>query len=104
MNVTFPHEYAPELADKDAVFKVTLHEIKTEEVPEVDDEFAQDAADCDTVDALKKQLADEIKKDKEDANDREIRSQLFDKLVENTEGEIPPVCRQIGPVRADADS
>lgn len=91
VNVTFPHEYAPELADKDAVFKVTLHEIKTEEFPEVDDEFAQDAADCDTVDALKKQLADEIKQEKEDANDREIRSQLFDKLVENTEGEIPPV-------------
>ena len=91
VNVTFPHEYTPELADKEAVFKVTLHEIKTEEFPEVDDEFAQDAADCDTVDALKKQLADEIKHEKEDANDREIRSQLFDKLVENTEGEIPPV-------------
>ena len=91
VNVTFPHEYAPELADKDAVFKVKLHEIKTEELPEVDDEFAQDAADCDTVEDLKKQLADEIKSGKEDANEREIRTQLFDKLVENTEGEIPPV-------------
>lgn len=91
VNLTFPHEYAPELADKDAVFKVKLHEIKVEEFPEVDDEFAQDAADCDTVDALKKQLADEIKSEKEEANEREIRTQLFDKLVENTDGEIPPV-------------
>lgn len=91
VNVTFPHEYAPELADNDAVFKVKLHEIKVEEFPEVDDEFAQDAADCDTVDDLKKQLADEIKSEKEEANEREIRTQLFDKLVENTEGEIPPV-------------
>ena len=91
VNVTFPHDYAAELADKDAVFQVKLHEIKTEEFPEVDDEFAQDAADCDTVDDLKKQLADEIKSEKDSANEREIRTQLFDKLVENTEGDIPPV-------------
>ena len=91
VNVTFPHEYAPELADKAAVFKVKVHEIKVEEFPEVDDEFAQDAADCDTVEDLKKQLADEIKSEKEEANEREIRTQLFDKLVENTEGDIPPV-------------
>ena len=91
VNVTFPHEYAEELADKAAVFKVTLHEIKTEEFPEVDDEFAQDAADCDTVADLRKQVADEIKKEKEDANDHEIRTQLFEKLVENTVVDLPPV-------------
>ena len=91
VNVTFPHEYAEELADKAAVFKVKLHEIKVEEFPDVDDEFAQDAADCDTVDDLKKQLADEIKKEKEDANDHEIRTQLFEKLVENTVVDLPPV-------------
>lgn len=91
VNVTFPHEYAEELADKAAVFKVTLHEIKQEEFPDVDDEFAQDAADCDTVADLRKQLADEIKKEKEDANDHEIRTQLFERLVENTVVEIPPV-------------
>ena len=83
VNVTFPHEYAPELADKDAVFKVKLHEIKVEEFPEVDDEFAQDAADCDTVDDLKKQLADEIKSEKEEANEREIRTVMIDSEIEN---------------------
>ena len=91
VNVTFPSEYTPELADKDAVFKVKLHEIKTEELPEVDDEFAQDAADCDTVDALKKSLADEIKAQKEEQNEREIREQVFDKLIENVVADIPPV-------------
>ena len=91
VNVKFPSEYTPELADKDAVFKIKLHEIKVKELPEVDDEFAQDAADCDTVDALKKSLADEIKKQKEDENEREIRSQLFDKLADNVVAEIPEV-------------
>lgn len=91
VNVTFPTEYSPELAGKDAVFKIKLHEIKVKELPEVDDEFAQDAADCDNVDALKKSLADEIKKQKEDENEREIRTQIFDKLSENVVAEIPEV-------------
>ncbi len=91
VNVKFPSEYTPELADKDAVFKIKLHEIKVKELPEVDDEFAQDAADCDTVDDLKKSLADEIKKQKEDENEREIRQQLLDKLAENVVAEIPEV-------------
>ena len=73
------------------MFKIKLHEIKVKELPEVDDEFAQDAADCDTVDDLKKSLADEIKKQKEDENEREIRAQLFDKLAENVVAEIPDV-------------
>lgn len=91
VNVKFPTEYAEELADKDAVFKIKLHEIKTEEFPEVDDEFAQDAADCDTVDALKKQLSEEIIHQKEEQNDREIRAQLFEKLTDNLVVDIPPV-------------
>ena len=91
VNVKFPKEYTPELADKDAVFKVKLHEIKAEELPEVDDEFAQDAADCDTVDALKKSLSDEIKKQKEDENESSIREQVFDKLIENVVVDLPPV-------------
>ena len=89
VNVKFPTEYTPELADKDAVFKIKLHEIKVKELPEVDDEFAQDAADCDTVAALKKNLEKEIKDQKEAANSREIESQLLEKLSENVKGEIP---------------
>ncbi len=89
VNVKFPTEYTPELADKDAVFKIKLHEIKVKELPELDDEFAQDAADCDTVAALKKNIEKEIKEQKEAQNDREIESQLLEKLSENVEGEIP---------------
>lgn len=91
VNVKFPTEYTPELADKDAVFKIKLHEIKVKELPEVDDEFAQDAADCDTVDEMKKNLKDEIKSQKEAENARDIESQLLDKLAENVKGEIPEV-------------
>ena len=91
VNVKFPTEYTPELADKDAVFKIKLHEIKVKELPEIDDEFAQDAADCDTVDALKKSIEKEIKEHKEEENEREIESQLLQKLSENVKGEIPEV-------------
>lgn len=91
INVKFPTEYTPELADKDAVFKIKLHEIKVKELPEVDDEFAQDAADCDTVDEMKKNLKDEIKAQKEAENARDIESQLLEKLAENVKGEIPEV-------------
>ena len=91
VNVKFPSEYTPELADKDAVFKIKLHEIKVKELPEVDDEFAQDAADCDTVEEMKKNLKDEIKTQKENENARDIEGQLLDKLAENVMGEIPEV-------------
>ena len=91
VNVKFPTEYTPELADKDAVFKIKLHEIKVKELPEVDDEFAQDAADCDTVAALKKSIEDEIKAHKEQENEKEIENQILEKLSENVKGEIPEV-------------
>ena len=91
VNVKFPTEYTPELADKDAVFKIKLHEIKVKELPEVDDEFAQDAADCDTVAALKKNIENEIKEHKEHENEKDIENQILDKLSENVKGEIPEV-------------
>ncbi len=91
VNVKFPSEYTPELADKDAVFKIKLHEIKVKELPEVDDEFAQDAADCDTVEEMKKNLKEEIKAQKESQNERDIEAQLLEKLAENVKGEIPEV-------------
>ena len=91
VNVTFPEDYQPNLAGKAAVFKIKLHEIKSKQYPEVNDEFAQDAADCDTVDALKKSLSDEIKEKKNNDNESEIEQQLLDKLAENVQGDIPEV-------------
>ena len=91
VNVTFPEDYQPNLAGKAAVFKIKLHEIKSKQYPEVNDEFAQDAADCDTVDALKKSLSDEIKERKNNDNESEIEQQLLDKLADNVVGDIPEV-------------
>lgn len=91
INVKFPDEYTPELAGKDAVFKIKLHEIKVKQLPEVDDDFAQDVSEFDTVDALKKDIAKQIKEAKTNENESEIQRQLFDKLAENLKGEIPEV-------------
>ncbi|MGN0467458.1 MAG: trigger factor [Acutalibacteraceae bacterium] len=91
VNVTFPTEYDEKLADKDAVFKVKLKEIKFKELPEVNDEFAQDAADCDTVDDLKKQLKEEVEEQKKSEQDGEIRQQVFEQLAENVVADIPHV-------------
>lgn len=91
IDITFPEDYHEGLAGKAVVFKIKLHEIKVKELPEVDDEFAQDAADYDTVDAMKKGLAAEIKARKEEENAREIEAQLLDKLSENVKGEIPEI-------------
>lgn len=91
VNVTFPDEYAPELAGKEAVFKIKLHEIKTKQLPEVDDDFAQEVSEFDTVDALKKDIIKQIKEAKTNANESEIQTQLFDKLAENVNAEIPAV-------------
>ena len=91
VNVTFPEQYTEELAGKEAVFKCKLNELKAKELPEVNDEFAQDAADCDTVADLDKQLREEIAADKKANADREVENQLMEKLAENVEGEIPYV-------------
>lgn len=91
VNVTFPEQYTEELAGKEVVFKCKLNELKAKELPEVNDEFAQDAADCDTVADLNKQLTEEIANEKKAAADRAVESQLLEKLAENVEGEIPYV-------------
>lgn len=91
IEVTFPEEYTPELAGKKAVFKIKLHEIKVKELPEVDDDFAQEASGCDTVDEMRKSIAAEIKAHKEEENARDIESQLLEKLAENVQGDIPVV-------------
>ncbi|GIP22441.1 trigger factor [Paenibacillus sp. J22TS3] len=88
--VTFPETYhAEELAGKEAVFKVKVHEIKRKQLPELDDEFAKDVSEFDTLDEfkedLKKQLADRKAKENEAARE----SYLVDKVGENAEVEIP---------------
>ena len=89
VNVTFPEEYAEELAGKDAVFKCKIHEIKTKELPELDDEFAKDVSEFDTLDEVKEDLKKQIAEKKEKDAKIDLENQLLEQVVENMEVEIP---------------
>ncbi|MBQ8228846.1 MAG: trigger factor [Clostridia bacterium] len=92
VNVTFPAEYTPELAGKEAVFKVKVNEIKVKELPELDDEFAKDVSeDADTLAALKKSIKAELTEAKKAQADRDFESALLEQLAANVQGEIPEV-------------
>lgn len=89
VNVTFPEAYAPELAGKDATFKVTVKEVKEKQLPELDDEFAKDVSEFDTYDeyfaSVKENLSETRKADAEKAFQDVVLSRLVDKV----EGDIP---------------
>lgn len=90
VNVTFPKEYhAPGLAGKPAMFKVTVKEIKVKELPELNDEFAEEVSDFDTLEEYKKDIEAKIaeRKQKEAATENENR--VLDKVVANAAMEIP---------------
>ena len=89
VNVTFPEEYTPELAGKDAVFKVKINEIKTKELPELDDEFAKDVSEFDTLDELKDDIRKQISEKKENDAKTDFENQLIEQVVDNMEVEIP---------------
>ena len=90
VNVTFPEEYgAEELAGKPAVFKVKLHEIKVRELPTVDDEFAKDVSEFDTLDALIEDLKNKALDRKTKAADEAVENDLVQQIVDSIKGEIP---------------
>ncbi len=90
VNVTFPEEYhVAELAGKPAVFKCLLHEIKTKELPELNDDFAKDCSEFDTLEALKADVKATLKHQKEHAADEAFEVELMDQLCNNVQGEIP---------------
>ena len=89
VNVTFPEDYAQELAGKDAVFKCKIHEIKTKEMPELDDDFAKDVSEFDTLDELKEDLKKQISEKKASEAKTDFENQLIEQVVENMEVEIP---------------
>lgn len=92
INVTFPEEYGePTLAGQDAVFQITLHEIKRTELPELDDEFVKDVSEFDTVEAYRESVRAKIEERKNASADAEVEKQLIDKLIENMTGEVPDV-------------
>ncbi len=90
VNVTFPTEYhAAELAGKEAVFKTILHEIKFNELPELDDDFAKDVSEFDTFAEYKADVAAKITERHNKAADNEMEEKLIDALIENLEADIP---------------
>ena len=92
VNVTFPEDYqAKDLAGKAAVFKVKVHEIKKKELPEINDEFAQDVSEFDTLDEYKTSIEGKLKETAE-ANAKQLKSdRAVDAVIENAEMDIPEV-------------
>ena len=89
VNVTFPEEYTDELKGKAAVFKIKLHEIKVEELPVLDDDFAKDVSEFDTLAEFTEDIKNKIAKRKEEMAEADLDAQISDKLAKLVEGEIP---------------
>ena len=90
VNVTFPSDYGAEnLAGKDATFKCKLHEIKFRELPAIDDEFAKDVSEFDTLEALKENLKAKALERKQKISEEEMENDLVQQIVDSIEGEIP---------------
>ena len=90
VNVTFPTEYhAKELAGKPAMFKVTVKEIKVKELPELDDEFASEVSEFETLDEYKEDINAKLSERKQKAAASENENRVVDKVVENASMEIP---------------
>lgn len=87
VKVTFPEDYqAKELAGKDATFKVQIHEVKSKELPELDDDFAKDVdEDVDTLDELKDKIKEQLKEDKKAAAHDAIEDAALTQAVDNAE-------------------
>ena len=90
INVKFPEEYfSKELAGKDATFKVKLHEIKKKELPKLDDEFAKDVSEFDTLKELKEDIKNKQQKQNDDKAKYETEDAVIKAVCENMKVEIP---------------
>lgn len=90
VKVTFPEDYhAEDLKGKEAVFKCTIHEIKAKELPEIDDEFAAEVSEFDTLEEYKADIKAKIKDQKASEGKRKQEDQAVDAVVKNAQYEIP---------------
>ncbi len=90
INVAFPKEYfSKELAGKDATFKVKLHEIKKKELPKLDDEFAKDVSEFDTLEELKKSIKEKLEEDAKQRQKYETEEAVVKEVTENIEVDVP---------------
>lgn len=90
INVTFPEEYGvADLAGKEVVFKIKLHEVKKKELPTIDDEFAKDVSEFNTLEEYKEDIKEKLKTSKEAQAKAEKENKTIEKLVEQVEVELP---------------
>ena len=90
VNVTFPQDYqASELAGKPAVFKVKIHKVQTKELPELDDEFAQDVSEFDTLAEYREDVKKNLQERKEQEARRTKENEAIDKIIDASSMEIP---------------
>ena len=89
IDITFPENYAPELAGKPVVFHVKVNEVKVKEVPAVDDEFAKDVSEFDTLKDLKADIKKKMTDERTAAAQRAFEDVLMAKVAEGVEAEIP---------------
>ena len=91
LNITFPEQYAPELAGKDVIFKVKLNSLSVAELPELDDEFAKDVSEFDTLDEYKADIRSKIEKRVQEQAQNKFTTEIMRTACDNMTVEIPEV-------------
>ena len=89
IDITLPEDYHADLAGKAVVFHVKVNSIKVKEVPALDDEFAKDVSEFDTLEELKKDVAEKLRKDREESVNRAFENAAVTKAAEGIQAEIP---------------
>ena len=89
LDITFPEDYVPDLAGKSVVFKVKVKEVKEPQAPEVDDEFAKDVSEFETLADFKKDLGEKLQQRRTAEAQNDFESAVLDQLIDNLEADIP---------------
>ena len=89
VKVTFPEQYAENLAGKDAVFKVKVHTVREPELPELDDEFAKDVSEFDTLEEYKADLRKNLAESRKTEAERSFKSEIMNQALDNMTAEVP---------------
>ena len=89
IDITFPENYTPELAGKPVVFKVKINEVKAKEVPAIDDEFAKDVSEFDTLKELKADMKKKMTEERKIAAQQAFEDALMKKVADGIEADIP---------------
>lgn len=89
IDITFPEDYHADLSGKAVVFQVKVDEVKEKQLPVVDDEFAKDVSEFDTLDAFKKDLGEKLKARRENINQQDFEKALIEQVMDNMQVEVP---------------